>query len=76
MKEKGLRVEIDSKNEKIGYKIRETQLEKIPYMLIVGQKEEEKGEVSVRSRKDGDIGVMKVEEFTKKIQEEDLKKVR
>ena len=76
MKEKGLRVEIDLKNEKIGYKIREAQLEKIPYMLIVGQKEEEKGEVSVRSRKDGDIGVMKVEEFTKKIQEEDLKKVR
>ncbi|MCL2546451.1 MAG: threonine--tRNA ligase [Oscillospiraceae bacterium] len=58
----GLRVEIDERNEKIGYKIREAQLEKIPYMLIVGDKEQEENTVSVRAR-DGDKGAMPVAEF-------------
>ncbi|GAA6513563.1 threonine--tRNA ligase [Phocea massiliensis] len=59
----GLRVELDERNEKIGYKIREAQLEKVPYMLIVGDKEEEAGNVSVRSRSDGDKGVSTLEDF-------------
>lgn len=59
----GLRVENDTRNEKIGYKIREAQMQKIPYMLIVGDKEAEEGTVSVRSRKEGDAGALPVEEF-------------
>ena len=65
-----IRVEIDDRQEKIGYKIREAQLQKIPYMLIIGDKEIEANAVGVRSRKDGDIGQMSVEAFTQKIQEE------
>ena len=69
--DEGIRVKFDDRNEKVGYKIREAQMEKIPYMLIVGDKEVENGEVSVRSRKDGNNGeVVKVEEFIKKIREE------
>lgn len=56
----GIRVEADSRNEKLGYKIREAQLEKIPYMLVVGEKEAETGTFSVRKRGEGDIGVMEV----------------
>ena len=59
----GLRVTSDMRNEKIGYKIREAQLEKIPYMLIVGDKEVENNTVSVRSRKAGDLGSIPLEEF-------------
>ena len=59
----GIRVTTDLRNEKIGYKIREAQLEKIPYMLVVGDKEAESGTVSVRSRKEGDLGAMKLEDF-------------
>lgn len=65
-----IRVEVDSRNEKIGYKIREAQAEKIPYMLVVGDKEIEAGAVSVRSRRDGDIGSIPVDEFIMKIKEE------
>lgn len=65
-----VRVEVDSRNEKIGYKIREAQLQKIPYMLVIGDKEIESDAVGVRSRKDGDIGAVKVEEFVNKIVEE------
>ena len=65
LKEAGLRAEADTRNEKIGYKIREAQLEKVPYMFIVGDKEKENGTVSVRSRKDGDKGAMALEEITK-----------
>ena len=61
------RVEVDERNEKIGYKIREAQLLKVPYMLVVGDKEVESKKVSVRSRKDGDIGQMSIEEFTNKV---------
>lgn len=70
LEEQGLRVELDDREEKIGYKIREAQLQKIPYMLIIGDKEVEANAVGVRSRKDGDIGQMPVEEFINKIQEE------
>lgn len=71
----GFRVEADYRNEKIGYKIREAQLEKIPYMLVVGEKESESGTVSVRSRKDGDLGVSPVDDFIAKITEEVENKV-
>lgn len=66
----GIRVELDDRNEKIGYKIREAQLQKIPYMLILGDKERESNSVGVRSRKDGDIGAMDLDEFIAKIVEE------
>ncbi len=66
----GIRVEIDDRNEKIGYKIREAQLEKIPYMLVAGDKDIANGVISVRSRGEGDLGAMSVEEFTDKILEE------
>ena len=65
-----VRVELDDRNEKIGYKIREAQLEKVPYMLVIGDKEVEANTVSVRSRKEGDIGAIKVEEFISKIKYE------
>ena len=70
----GLRAETDNRNEKIGYKIREAQLEKIPYMLIVGDKEAEENKVSVRSRKEGDLGVMSLEELISKLVLEDRTK--
>ena len=70
----GLRAETDLRNEKIGYKIREAQLEKIPYMFIVGDKEAEAGTVSVRSRKDGDLGCMATDEIIAKLVEEDRTK--
>ncbi len=66
----GLRVECDERGEKIGYKIREAQLQKVPYMLVVGDKESESATVSVRNRKDGDIGSMNADEFIAKAQEE------
>ncbi len=68
--EKGIRVEIDTSNEKVGYKIRKTQMEKVPYMLVVGDKEQETNTVAVRSRELGDEGTKQIEEFIKKIQEE------
>ena len=60
---KGFRCELDTRDEKIGYKIREAQLEKVPYMLIVGQKEEDEKTVSVRKRDQGDIGSMTIDQF-------------
>ncbi len=66
----GIRVETDLRNEKIGFKIREAQMMKIPYMLVIGDKEAESGSVAVRSRKDGDLGVMSVDAFAEKIVEE------
>ena len=70
LEEQGFRVELDEREEKIGYKIREAQLQKIPYMLILGDKEVESGAVGVRSREDGDIGAMPIEEFISKVKEE------
>ena len=69
LQSKGIRVEVDDRNEKTGYKIREAQLQKIPYMLIVGEKEVEGNTVSIRSREEGDIGAKSVEEFIKEIME-------
>ncbi|MGN8937347.1 threonine--tRNA ligase [Bittarella sp. HCP28S3_D9] len=60
----GIRVEGDYRAEKMGYKIREAQLQKIPYMLVVGEKEQSEGNVSVRSRSEGDLGAMSLEAFT------------
>lgn len=71
----GIRVEIDIRNEKIGYKIREAQLEKVPFMLIAGDKEEETGTVSVRARKEGDKGSMPVDEFIAAISREIAEKL-
>jgi len=66
----GLRVEKDCRNEKIGFKIREAQLQKIPYMLVLGDKEAESGLVTVRKRLEGDIGAMPIDEFIGKLTEE------
>ena len=76
LKAAGLRCELDTRNEKIGYKIREAQMQKIPYMLVIGDREAESGEVSVRSRKDGDIGSMTADAFLSKALDEVAKKVR
>jgi threonyl-tRNA synthetase len=65
----GLRVEIDDRNEKMGYKIRAAQTKKIPFMLIVGDKEASSGEVSVRNRSQGDLGAQSLEAFLENIQE-------
>ena len=70
LKDNNVRVEVDDRNEKIGYKIREAQMQKVPYMLVVGDKEVEANAVGVRSRKDGDIGTMTVQEFKEKILKE------
>jgi len=72
----GILVEVDERNEKIGYKIREAQLEKVPYMLIVGEKEKETETVSVRSRREGDLGQLTKAEFIEKISREIKDKVR
>ena len=72
----GIMVEVDDRNEKIGYKIREAQLEKVPYMLIVGEKEIEAGAVAVRSRRQGDLGQVSQDQFIADITEEIKNKVR
>lgn len=68
--ENGIRAELDTRQEKIGYKIREAQMEKVPYMLIIGDKEIEANAVGVRTRKEGDIGQMQLSNFVGKIQRE------
>ena len=70
LEEKNVRVEVDDRAEKIGYKIREAQLQKVPYMLVVGDKEEAQNKVGVRDRKQGDLGAIDVNEFVLKIDEE------
>ncbi|MCL2099827.1 MAG: threonine--tRNA ligase [Oscillospiraceae bacterium] len=70
LQESGIRAEVDDRNEKIGYKIREHQTQKVPYMLIIGDKEIAAGEVSVRSYKKGELGAVKTEEFIKSVTEE------
>lgn len=70
LKDAGIRAEIDTKSEKIGYKIREARLQKIPYMLVVGAKEEEEGLVSVRSRFKGDEGQRNLNDFISDIKAE------
>ncbi len=73
----GMRVEVDGRSEKIGYKIRQAQLEKVPYMFIIGDKDIEAETVSVRHRKEGDLGAMKLEEFISMAKEEiDTKQIK
>ena len=72
----GFRVETDLRNEKIGYKIREAQLEKTPYMLVVGDKEAQSGSVAVRTRSGSDLGAMPLDEFIARLKEEVDKKIR
>ncbi len=70
LKSNNFRVETDYRSEKIGYKIREAQLQKIPYMLIVGDKEVENGDVAVRARKEGDLGSLSTVDFISKLEKE------
>ncbi len=71
-----IRIEIDSRNERLQKKIRDAEVQKIPYMLVIGEKEESVGMISVRSKAQGDIGRMKLGEFIERIKEETEKKVR
>ena len=66
----GFRVELDERSEKIGYKIREAQLQKVPYMIVLGDKEVQANTIGVRSRKEGDIGAMSIDEFIAKVKVE------
>ena len=75
LKKAGVRAEVDYRNEKIGYKIREAQMQKIPYMLVVGKKEVESQTVSVRDRKEGDVGIKTIDEILAQIVEEIQNKV-
>ena len=75
LEEYDIRVEVDDRNEKIGKKIREAQLSKIPYMLVIGDKEQAEGLVSVRHRKEGDKGSMSVDDFIDMIEKEIKEKV-
>ena len=70
LKRNGIRTELDDRDEKLGYKIREAQMDKVPYMMIVGQKEKEEQNVSVRSRDKGDVGAMSVAGFLLLVQDE------
>jgi threonyl-tRNA synthetase len=75
LKEEGLRVEVDVRNEKIGYKIREAQLQKVPYMLVIGDNEVKEDKISVRSRKDGDLGSLNIDDFVTRIKVEIKEKI-
>lgn len=76
LEEKGIRVELDDRNEKIGYKIREARLQKVPYMLIIGDNEVENGTLSVRERgENGDLGSMTADEFIERAVSEDKSRV-
>ena len=70
LREEGFRVESDLRNEKIGYKIRQARLEKVPYMLILGDKEADTGTVAVRHREDGDRGTVSLEEFVEGVKDQ------
>jgi len=70
LREAGYRVEVDDRRETLGKKIRENQMQKVPYMLILGDRDIENGTVGVRSREAGDLGPMPLTEFTSKLREE------
>lgn len=70
LKQEKIRVEVDSRSEKVGYKIRDAQVKQVPYMLIVGSREEDNGTVSVRDRREGDLGTSNLAEFKENILEE------
>jgi threonyl-tRNA synthetase len=63
LKSAGVRCELDTRDEKLGYKIREAQLDKVPYMVVIGKNEQENESVAVRGREDGDLGSMSIEEL-------------
>ena len=69
LRKQGFRAEVDERNEKIGKKIREATLEKIPYMLVVGDRDMEAGTVSVRTRRGEDLGAMPLDEFAAVLRE-------
>ena len=73
---RGMRVELDLRNEKIGFKIRQAQQEKVPYMFVIGDKEAQEGTVAVRSRKDGDLGTMALMDAVQRLEEEIRTKAR
>ncbi|HBC96357.1 MAG TPA: threonine--tRNA ligase, partial [Clostridium sp.] len=75
LKDEDIRVEADLRNEKIGYKIREAQMQKVPYMIILGDREVKEKGISVRSRKNGDLGSMSLDDFIAKLKEEISQKV-
>jgi threonyl-tRNA synthetase len=70
LKKVGVRVELDDRNEKIGYKIREAQVQKIPYMLVIGDREVQDGTVGLRKRGEGDLGAVLFEDFKEQVLEE------
>lgn len=72
LEDAGIRVELDERNEKIGYKIREAQMQKIPYMIIVGDKEEQENSISIRERKAGDTGSKSIDEFIEEIRSQEI----
>jgi len=74
LKALGIRVETDTRNEKLGYKIRSARLEKVPYIFVVGDKEMENNNISVRSRKDGDLGIMEKDQIYSLIKKENDEK--
>jgi threonyl-tRNA synthetase len=76
LKDAGFRVELDTRSEKVNAKIREAQLQKIPYMLVVGAREEQSGQVSVRNRKHGDQGAIGLEEFMSRLSRMNSEKSR
>ncbi len=73
--DEGIRVDSDFRNEKIGYKIREAQLEKVPYMIVIGDKEVENGTVTLRSRVSGDLGSFKIDDVVSKINKETAERI-
>ena len=75
LQEEDIRVEVDKRNEKLQYKIREGELNKVPYMLIIGDREKEARTVSLRARKEGNLGAMKIEDFVERIKTEVKNKV-
>lgn len=75
LREAGIRCELDRRDEKIGYKIRQAQLDKIPYMLVIGEKEANEGTITVRSRDKGDLGTFQIETFIQEVQEKTESKV-
>jgi len=74
LKEESLRVELDDRNETTSAKIRDAEMQKVPYMLVIGEKEVKAKNISLRARIDGDLGQMKLDKFLKKIKEEIEKK--
>ena len=70
LKKLGVRAEVDLRNEKLGYKVREAQVAKVPYMLVIGDKEMEEGNINIRPRKGDSLGAMSVEDFAKLVKEE------